>query len=78
MIKTLAGLAVLTAGWTLSAWLLMLAIRAIHDDWLPVVPPISYGPALVLTVLLGARMLIGTLVTQFFKDLLDDDKPARQ
>lgn len=71
MTKVLAGLAVLAAGWALSAWALMLAVRVIHDQWLPVVPPLSYLTAWALSVLLGLRFLVGLAVQQTLRDLTD-------
>lgn len=72
MIKFLAGLATLAGGWTLSAWLLMLAVGVLHAEWLPAVPPVSYLVALALTVLLGARMVIHVGVATFVKELAED------
>lgn len=69
MVKTLAGLAMLAIGWTLSAWLLMLTVGVIHDEWLPALPPVGYATAFVLTVLLGTRMLIRIAIAAFFQDL---------
>lgn len=76
MSKVLAGLAVLAAGWSLSAWALMLAVRVAHDEWLPVVPPLTFLTAWALTVLLGLRTLAGIAVKQILTDLTED-KPAR-
>lgn len=73
MIKTLAGLAIVGIGWSVSAWLLMIAVSTVHRDWIPALPPLGYIAALLVTVTLSTRTLIAIGIAHFFRDL--DGKP---
>lgn len=68
------GLVMISAGWALMAWLLMLAVRVVHDAWIPALPAIGYVPAAALTALLGTRMIVRLFVAGVIQDLMTEDK----
>lgn len=67
-----AGLAVVVISWLASAWMFMLLVGVVHAEWLPQLPTIGYGLALLLGALTSAaiavRALLGSLGTAIWGD----------
>ncbi|MDH2424829.1 hypothetical protein [Sphaerisporangium sp. TRM90804] len=50
--------AVAAGGWLLSGWALMLLVGVLHHQWWPVIPTMSYGTALLASLLLTITLLL--------------------
>ena len=49
--KAVGSLVMSATSWLLTAWYLMLLVGIVHRDWLPKLPTISYGLALLIALL---------------------------
>lgn len=58
MTAFLAHLANLAAAWLTTAWMLMLAVGVVHAEWIPQLPTIGFGLALLLSTLAMIRALV--------------------
>ena len=52
----LAAASAALVGW--ASWWLMLGVGVVHDDWIPQVPPISFGTAVAVDLTLGTWLLV--------------------
>lgn len=63
----LANLSTLAAAWLVSAWMLMLAVGVVHIEWIPQLPTIGFGLALLLSFLWMIRALAAVVLGQVVK-----------
>jgi hypothetical protein len=72
--KTLAHLANLAVAWLLGAWMFMLMVGVVHAEWLPQLPTIGFGLALLLSALVTVRALFAALVAEVGKAINGDHR----
>ena len=53
-----ANMLLLAAIWQFLAWVVMVAVGNIHADFLPQVPTIGYGSALLITTVVPVILLV--------------------
>ena len=61
MTTFLAYLATVAGAWLAGAWMLMIGVGTVHAEWLPGVPTIGFGTALLFSALLTGRAIIGAV-----------------
>lgn len=67
MTEFLAHVANLAAAWLVTAWMLMLAVGVVHAEWIPQLPTIGFGLALLLSFLLVVRALVSATLAEISK-----------
>jgi hypothetical protein len=72
MTEFLAAVGAIVIGWPISAYMLMIIAGVIRAEWIPALPTIGYPAALLLTVLLAARAMVGGLVAALIKSATED------
>ena len=72
MTKTLAAIGAMAIGWPAAAYLLMVTVGVIRAHWIPWLPTVGYAPAVLVTVLLGARNLLALVVGSALKAAIED------
>lgn len=76
MAKILGGLAVIVACRLGAAWPLMLLVGVVHATWLPDLPTIGYGTAVLIEALLSLIQLFIATGAAITKQLFEPDTPA--
>lgn len=67
-----ASFCVVGIEWLFSAWMLMVVVGVVHGDWLPQVPTIGFGFALLLTGLVSAVLAVRALLSAVVSGLTGD------
>lgn len=65
--KFIAELALLAAMWLASAWLLMIGVEIVHDDWIPALPTLGFRTALLLSLLGIGRTTFAAILLEVRK-----------
>ena len=64
--KVFSAVALYLLGWLSGAWMLMLVVGIVHIEWIPQLPTIGFGLALLLVGLVSVfaliRAVIGSLI----------------
>jgi hypothetical protein len=73
-VKTfLVGCVVLAAESLVGAWLLMVVVGIVHGEWLPQVPTVGYGGALILAIAIDVLLAVRAIFTAIGKALVGDE-----
>lgn len=74
MSQFLAHLANLAAAWLMTAWMLMLMVGVVHAEWIPQLPTIGFGLALLLAFLTMVRALVAAVLAEVGKAINGGDR----
>ncbi len=74
MSQFLAHLANLAAAWLMTAWMLMLLVGVVHAEWIPQLPTIGFGLALLLGFLTMVRALVAAVLAEVGKAINGGDR----
>lgn len=72
--KWLTYLILLVAAWVVSAWVLMVTVGVVHAEWIPQLPTIGFGVALLLASLTGLRAVLGAVFKAAAESTLGVDR----
>lgn len=67
--KALLWFVALFAAWIVTAWTLMVGVGVVHAEWLPQLPTIGFGTALLFSTLLTVHAVV-KMVFSVIVDLL--------
>lgn len=74
MSQFLANLANLAAAWLMTAWMLMLMVGVVHAEWIPQLPTIGFGLALLLAFLTMVRAMVAAVLGEVGKAINGSDR----
>lgn len=74
MTKALAHVANLAVAWLVTGWMLMLIVGVVHAEWIPQLPTIGFGLALLLSALTLVRALLSAVLAEVGKAINGGDR----
>ncbi len=71
--RWIAALAMIVLGWLVTGWVLMLVVGIVHAEWIPQLPTIGFGLALLLAGVQAVGVILGQVLAAANKLILGSD-----